>query len=99
MSRPPQHPDIGSTRYSNTCAATRGRKQLEGSYINNLQIHDSSNISMCSSDSDAEENLNSHFNDRLSDQIYNTFRELFSNVNIDSVLERYCLKVMIIIGK
>ena len=38
--------------------------QLGGFYINNLQVHDSSNISMCSSDSDAQENLKSHFNDR-----------------------------------
>ena len=44
--------------------------QLGGSYINNLQVHDSSNISMCSSDLDVQENLKSHFNNRLSDKIY-----------------------------
>ena len=32
--------------------------QLGGCYINNLQVHhDSSNISMCSLDSDAQENV------------------------------------------
>ena len=61
--------------------------QLVGPYINNPQVHDSSNISVCSSDADTQENLKSHFNDRLSDKIYTTFRELFSNVNIDSVWE------------
>ena len=40
---------------------------------------------MCHSDFDAQENLKSHINDRLSDKIYTTFRELFSNVNINSV--------------
>ena len=42
--------------------------QLAGSYINNPQVNDSSNISVCSLDSDAQENLKSHFNDRLSDK-------------------------------
>ena len=60
---------------------------LGGSYINNPQIHDSSNISACSSDLDTQENLKSHFNDRLSDKIYTTLSELFSSVNIDSVME------------
>ena len=42
--------------------------QLGGSYINNLQVHDSSNISLCSSDLDAQENPKSYFNNRLSDK-------------------------------
>ena len=62
--------------------------QLGGSYINNPQVHyASSNISMCSSDLNTQENLKSHFNDRLSDKIYTTFKELFSNVNINSVCQ------------
>ena len=61
--------------------------QLGGFCINNLQVHDSSNISVHSSYWDAQANLKSHFNDRLSDKIYTTFMELFSNVNIDSVCE------------
>ena len=39
--------------------------QPGGSYINNPQVHDSSNISVCSSDSDAQENLRSHLNDKV----------------------------------
>ena len=51
--------------------------QLGDSYINNLQVHhDSSNISMCSSDSDAQENLKSHLNDRLSDKIHTTLKRV-----------------------
>ena len=61
--------------------------QLGGSYIKNTQVHDGSNICMCSSDSDGQENLKSHLTNRLSNKIYNTFRELFSNINIDSVWE------------
>ena len=61
--------------------------QLGGSYINDPQVHDSSNISVCSSDLDTQENLKSHFNNRLSDKIYNAFRVLFSIVNINSVWE------------
>ena len=60
---------------------------LGGSYINNPQVHDSCNISMCGSDSDAQENLKSHFNNSSSNKIYNTFRELFRNINIISVWE------------
>ena len=44
--------------------------QLGGCYINNPQVHGSSNISLCSSDLDAQENLKSYFNDRISDKIY-----------------------------
>ena len=44
-------------------------------------------ISVCSSDLDAQENLKYYFHDRLSDEIYTTFRELFSKVNIDSLCE------------
>ena len=72
--------------------------QLGGSYINNMQVHDSCNVSVCSSDSDVQENLKSHFNNRLSNKIYTIFRELFSNVNIDSVQE-VLPKIMSIIGK
>ena len=72
--------------------------QLGGSYINNLQVHDSSNISVCSSDMDTQENLKSHFNDRLGDKIYTTFRELFNSVNINSLYEKLP-KINEIIGK
>ena len=62
--------------------------QLEASCINILQVHqDSTNMSVCSSDSDAHENLKSHFNYRLSDKVNTTFKELFGNVNNNSVRE------------
>ena len=62
--------------------------QLGGSYITNMQVHnDGSNVSICSLDSESHENLKSHFNERLNDKVYNTFKELFSNVNVDSIKE------------
>ena len=42
---------------------------------------------MSSLGSDTQENVNSYFNDRLSDKVYTTFKELFSNVNINSICE------------
>ena len=57
--------------------------QLGASYINihSQQLaHDNTNISVCSSDSNAQENLKSHFNERLKDKNYTTFKELFSNI-------------------
>ena len=60
--------------------------QLGALFINNPQVSQgNSNISVCSSDSDAHENLKSHFNERLNDKICTTFKELFSNTNIGSV--------------
>ena len=46
---------------------------------------DNSNISVCSSDAGALENLRSLLNKRLNDKVYTMFKELFSNTNIDSV--------------
>ena len=62
--------------------------QLGASYINNQSqqvTRDNSNISVYSSDSKAQGNIKRHFNERLNDKIYTTFKELFSNTNIDSV--------------
>ena len=67
---------------------------LGGSYITDTQVHhDNSNMSVCSLDSEANENLKTHFNKRLNNKVYDTFKELFSNVNIDSIKEVY-LKLM-----
>ena len=33
--------------------------------------------------------VTNHFNECLSDKIYNTFKDLFSNVNLDSIQETY----------
>ena len=50
--------------------------QLGGSYITNMQEHhDGSNVSICSLDLEAHENLKSHFNERLNDRVYSTFKE------------------------
>ena len=62
--------------------------QLGASYINNQSqqvTHNYTNISVCTSDPEAQENLRSHFNEKLHDKIYTTFKELFSNTNIDSL--------------
>ena len=42
---------------------------------------------MCSSDSYAQENLKILLNEKLNDKIYSTFKETFSNTNLDSVSE------------
>ena len=40
---------------------------------------------MCSSDSYAQENLKTCLNKKLNNKIYSTFKETFSNTNLDSV--------------
>ena len=42
---------------------------------------------MCSSDSFAQENCKTFLNERLNDKIYNTFKENFSNTNLNSIRE------------
>ena len=63
--------------------------QLGASYLNNHihQIVQNSSISMCSSDSYAHKNLICLLDEKLNDEIYNTFKETFSNTNLDSVSE------------
>ena len=64
--------------------------QLGASYVNNQSqhvVHNDSNISVCSSDSEAQENLKSLFNERPNNKFYTTFNELFFNANTDSVCE------------
>ena len=64
--------------------------QLVSSYISNHNqqaCHNNTNISVCSSDSNAQENLKSHFNERLNNKSYATCEEIFDNSNIDSVHE------------
>ena len=65
-----------------------GNNQLGGLYITDMQVHhDNSNMSVCSLDTEPHDNLKSHFNERLNDKVYSTFKKLFSNVNIDSIKE------------
>ena len=65
--------------------------QLGASYLNNhtYKVIPNTNVSMCSSDSYAQENLKSFLNEKLNDKIYSTFKEMFSNTNSDSVSELY----------
>ena len=35
------------------------------------------------------EHLTNHFNECVNDKVYNTFKDLFSNINIDSIQEIY----------
>ena len=60
---------------------------LGASYINNQSqqvTQENSNISVCSTDSEVQENLKSLLHERLNNKVYTTFKELFSNTNIDS---------------
>ena len=61
--------------------------QLGASFLNNCahQTTPNNNISMCSSDSFSQENVKSALTERLNDKIYNTFKENFSTINLDSI--------------
>ena len=65
--------------------------QLGASYINNQSqqvTQDNSNISVCSTDSEVQENLKSLLHERLNNKVYTTLRNylvILSNTNIDSV--------------
>ena len=51
--------------------------------VENVSCH----TSISSLDLVAHEYLKNHFNDLLNDKVYNTFKELFGNINIDSMKE------------
>ena len=61
--------------------------QLGASYRNNCihQVIQNTNVSVCISDSDTQENLKTLQNEKLNDKIYSTFKKAFSNTNLDSV--------------
>ena len=63
--------------------------QLGVSYLNNcvFQVIQNTNVSMSSTDSYTQEYLKSLPNEKLNDKIYSTFKEMFSNTNLDSVGE------------
>ena len=63
--------------------------QLGASCLNNYvhQVIPDNNVSVCSSDSLAQENLKTLLHKRLNDTIYNICKETFSNTNLDSVRE------------
>ena len=62
-----------------------------GSYITeaqDIQIENiSCNISISSSDSVMQEHLKIHFNEQLNDKVYNTCKELFEGINMESMTE------------
>ena len=65
--------------------------RLGGSYIMEPQVTQIKNIScdnsISSLDSLTQEYLKNHFNEQLNDKLYNTFKELFQGINIDSMKE------------
>ena len=61
--------------------------QLRGSYIINMQTQNKGNISICSLDSVAHKYLKNHFNKRINDKVFETFKDLFGNINTDSIKE------------
>ena len=63
------------------------KSQLGASYLNSPINIPNSNISVCSSDSFVQENLNMLLNEKLNDKIDITLKEIFSNVNLDGVSE------------
>ena len=49
--------------------------------------NDSCHISVCSLDLEVHEHLKNHFNGHLKEKVYNTFKELFGSINVDSMKE------------
>ena len=72
--------------------------QFGSSYIMDahvIQVENvSCNTSVSSSDSVTQEYLKTDFNEQLNDKVYNTFKQLFEGINIDSMKEAL-LKVSI----
>ena len=52
-----------------------------------MQTQNEGDVSLCSLDSVAQKYLKKHFNERLNDKVYDTFKELFGNINTDSIKE------------
>ena len=61
--------------------------QLGDSYIITLHTENVGDVSLCNLDSVAHEYLKNHFNKRLNDKVVKTFKELFGNINTDSIKE------------
>ena len=62
--------------------------QLGESYVADVQ-HSGSKAPFHCTDVMTCEHLKNHFNKCLNDKINNTFKDLFSNINIDSIQETY----------
>ena len=63
-------------------------KQLGESYVADVQ-HNSKHIPFCCTDADECKHFTNHLNECLSDKVYNTFKDLCINVNVDSIFETY----------
>ena len=61
--------------------------QLGGCHITNVQTENVGSVSPYSLDSVAHEYLKNHFNKRLNNKVVKTFKELFGNINTDSIKE------------
>ena len=62
--------------------------QLGESYVADLQ-HNDKHVPFHCTDVDECKHLTNHFNECLSDKVYNTFKDLFTNINLDSIQETY----------
>ena len=62
--------------------------QLGKSYVADVQ-HNGKHIPFHCTDTDECKHLTNHVNEHLSNEVYNMFKDLFSNVNHDSIQETY----------
>ena len=60
--------------------------QLGESYVGDVQ-HNFKHIPFHCTDAEAHEHFTNHFNECLRDKEYNMFKDLFSNINLDIILE------------
>ena len=67
--------------------------QLGETHVADIQ-HNGIKVPFHCTDAITSEHLTNHFNDHLNDKIYNTFKDLFCHINIDSIQEIY-LKISI----
>ena len=62
--------------------------ELGESYIADIKDN-GKHIPFHCTNADECEHLTNHFNEHLSNKVYNTFKDLFSNINLDSIQETY----------
>ena len=61
---------------------------LEESYVAEVQWS-GKHIPLICTDTEEHEHLTNHFNEKLNAKIYDSFTDLYSNVNIDSIQKTY----------
>ena len=67
---------------------SRTQNQLGESRVADVQ-HNGKHVPFHCTDVDECEHLTNHFSEGLSDKLYNIFKGLFSNINLDSIQETY----------